>query len=98
MRRYFAMKARFCEGKCVVFTHLNAGAKRADKLIDEWGETIRSYQRCGSVVGKVFIFVSEGYQALLDIQSKAPFVHLTNDRELVAMLKHAAKVAKCQDG
>jgi hypothetical protein len=93
------MKDHSCDGKCVVFTHLTAGGRRADRLAGEWYETIRAYQGCESVVGKVFIFVSEGWQALLDVQkSRPPFVQLTNDRELVAMLKHAAKEAKCRDG
>lgn len=92
--------------KCVIFTHFMPGRRSvfvpgdSKRLEEEWCLRFKAYAACPSVA-KVFVFISEGYRALLSIRSPemtTPFIGLEADRELVAIIRSAARLAGCPEG
>lgn len=90
--------------QCVVFTHFGKGnrpgftARDKASLKEEWQKRFERYNTCSKIVKHVFVFISEGYQALLAGQSEAPFISMDRDRILVKLVREAAKQAGCTDG
>jgi len=88
------------EIKGVVFTHFSckiddlADNSKKDLQIDEWKKRFVNYYACKKQIEKVFVFISEGYQALLATrEGEAPFISLDSDRTFIEMLKEASKKA-----
>jgi len=90
--------------KCVIFTHFHFDlkknsvflAKDRDRIHDLWKRRFERYRDCPSVE-RLFVFISVGYQALLDVRKlSAPFIGLETDRQLVKLLSKAAKSACCE--
>lgn len=88
------------EIKGVVFTHFSckiddlADNSKKDLQIDEWKKRFVNYYACKNQIEKVFVFISEGYQALLATrEGEAPFISLDSDRTFIEMLKEASKKA-----
>lgn len=91
--------------KCVIFTHFSPGQdwlpteKKKRELEERWRDRFQAYWQCSSVVRHVFVFISEGYQALLSVRRReAPFIGLSLDRTLLKIATDAAKKAGCPKG
>ena len=94
--------------RCVLFTHFMPGKLSAlsragaQKLQAEWRERFERSWACRSQVDRAFVFVAEGYQALLAVRSfgtpEPPFIGLRTDRELIAIARRAAREAGCAPG
>ena len=90
--------------KGVVFTHFSckiddlADNSKKNLQIDEWKERFKNYYACDKQIEKVFVFISEGYQALLATrEGEAPFISLDSDRTFLEMLKEARAKTECKE-
>ncbi len=92
----------------VVFTHYRPGSdpdtgKRlsieqkddAEIIKDTWRSRLEGFAACAAIT-HVFVFISEGWQALLKINGPTKtYRELNKDKQLVAILKDAALEAGC---
>ena len=88
------------DAKAVVFTHFTVQPDDSrDDLLKRWTERFVHYKSCSKQLEHVFVFVSEGYEALMSIPAiEPPWPELLRDRELVKTIEDASRKARCAEG